>query len=86
MSQTNQFQTGNNDRYVYFQFSKVQMELRTKSEAKLGKKYFPGEVIVRGIPKLYTEVSYVRKSNDNDVILVAEGVFSSFKHKKPYSE
>ncbi len=41
----------------YFIYSATQYKLKVELEAKLGKKYVPGTVLVRGTPKQYTELT-----------------------------
>lgn len=69
--------------YKYFLFSKDQMDFRKRMDAKVGKTYRPGYVIVGGRRKNITEINSTGRSNYTDVQLIAEGDENSFDYQKP---
>ena len=70
----------------YFLFSREQMEFRKTIEARQGKKFKAGTVIVNGVRKLYTEMSDTSKSKYSDTIIVAHGDISKIKYIPPKGE
>lgn len=70
------------DQYVYFLYSGTQEQMRTEIEAKVNKKYIPGEVSVRGDWKKFTQISTTPNSAMfADYIVVAEGYKSKMTFK-----
>lgn len=68
---------------VYFIFSSEQMRLRKAADAKIGKVYKPGLVLVNGKYKQYTEiVNSPNKATYSDGIVVASGEKSKMKYKR----
>lgn len=70
----------------YFLFSREQMEFRKSMEAKQGKKFKVGTVIVNGVRKHYTEMSDSGVSNYSDAKIVAHGDISKIKYTPPKGE
>lgn len=70
----------------YFLFSREQMEFRKSMEARQGKKFKVGTVIVNGVRKHYTEMSDTNKSRYSDAVIVAHGDISTFKYTQPKGE
>lgn len=56
---------------IYFLYSKEQQDLRYKTELKMGRYYKPGEVIVNGVKKKYTQISDKPEMRFKDAIIVA---------------
>ena len=73
--------------YRYFLYSQEQYKLRKQTEANLGKTYIPGQVLVNGRWKDYTEISS-RPSNYKfaDAKIIAEGYLDSVNYKKATNE
>lgn len=68
---------------VYFMFSVTDMNRRKEIEAKLGRKYKPGKVRVRGDYKPFTEmVTDPSLSKYPDATIVASGEKEQMKYKK----
>lgn len=58
----------------YFMFSSEQMKVRKEADKKIGKTYKPGQVLVNGHYRQYTEiVSDPANATYPDAILVASG-------------
>lgn len=57
----------------YFIYSSEQLKFRREIEAKMGKRFTVGHVIVDGIKKPFTELSPVPTSRFADARVVAEG-------------
>lgn len=57
----------------YFLYSSEQLKFRKDVEAKMGKKFRVGHVIVNGVRKPFTELSSTPKSRYPDAKIVAEG-------------
>lgn len=73
----------NNSRIKYFLFSSQQMKMKVEIEAKIGKKYRPGTVLVNGNYKQFTEISDTPNSTRfPDSIIVASGVLSEMRYTK----
>lgn len=67
----------------YFLFSSQQMKMKVEIEAKIGKKYRPGTVLVNGTYKQFTEISDTPNSTRfPDSIIVASGVLSEMRYTK----
>lgn len=68
--------------YVYFLYSDSQYTMRKEIEDKVNKKFIPGEVMVTGSWKKFTQIS---KSSSStmfaDSIVVAEGYKDKMKYK-----
>lgn len=65
----------------YFMFSSEQMKIRKEADKKIGKTYKPGQVLVNGRYRQYTEiVSDPSNATYPDAILVASG--DKIKYKK----
>ena len=72
--------------YRYFLFSREQMEFRKAMEAKQGRKFKVGTVIISGVRKPYTELSITGKSIYSDADIVAHGDISTMKYTLPKGE
>ena len=71
----------------YFIFSKTQLKERTEVEARLGKQFYAGKVIVRGKSQRYTQlVSNLEdvRYSDYKIITQTEDL-NSIKYTRPYS-
>lgn len=68
-----------NDPYVYFLYSEQQKAKRTEIEAKMSRKFIPGNVIINGQKQLFTELSTKPTNIYPDVRLIAEGLKSAMK-------
>lgn len=72
----------------YFIFSKAQLKERTEVEAKLGKKFYAGTVIVRGKSQRYTQLvtdlNDIRYT-DYKIILQTDNI-NQVKYTRPYSQ
>lgn len=70
--------------YGYFLYSSSQHKMREEIENSLGKKFIPGQVLVNGNWKLYTQIS---KTSENpaygDAILITKGYLDSIKYTSP---
>jgi|JFJP01.1.fsa_nt_gi hypothetical protein len=75
-----------NKGFGYFHFSKQQLDERTVAEAKLGNKYYPGTVIVKGKEKSFTDIIATPVSRYNDAILITQGELDKIKYNKPYAD
>lgn len=71
--------------YKYFLFSKQQQDFRTKMDAKVGKKFKLGYVIVNGRRQFITEINSTGKNTFTDTKIVAEGEENNFEYQKPSS-
>lgn len=67
----------------YFFYSSEQLKLRKSIEAKMGKKFTVGHVIVNGVRKPFTEMSSNNTSRFSDAKLVAQGDPSLIKYTLP---
>lgn len=73
--------------YVYFLYSAEQFKLRTEVESKVNKKFIPGEVLVNGDWKEFTQISASPTSPMFvDAKVVAEGYKDRIKFKECTSE
>lgn len=67
--------------YGYFLYSHAQHRMREEIENKLGKKFIPGQVLVNGKWKNFTQIS---KTPENimygDSILVTKGYLDQIKY------
>lgn len=71
------------DEYVYFIYSETQEKMRTEVEARVNKKFIPGEVLVHGDWKQFTQIAKVSNmAMFPDSIVVAEG----YKEKMKYHD
>ena len=72
----------------YFIYSKEQFRERTEVEARLGRKFHVGTVIVRGQHKNYTQlVSNLDSIRYSDYKIVEKtNDLKSVKYNKPYAE
>lgn len=60
--------------YVYFLYSPTQESMRSEIEAKVNKKFIPGQVNVKGEWKKFTQISTTPSSKMfADSVIVAEG-------------
>lgn len=67
----------------FFIFSLTQYKMRKEVEARLGREYKPGEVLVNGVYKQYTEiVNDPNEARHPDAIIVATGDIRYIKYKK----
>lgn len=71
----------------YFIYSKEEVKQRSEIEAKLGKKFFPGSIIINGRPKQFTQkVSNVESLDRySDYRIVAYQDVNTAKFTDPYS-
>ena len=81
--------TNSNDRYLereykYFLFSKEQLKLRQELEARIGRKYKAGEIVIQGKNKMFTEISDTPTNPYQDTRVVAKGYINEFKYTEPY--
>lgn len=67
----------------YFLYSETQLKMRKEVEAKMGKKFIVGQVIVNGIRKPFTELSSTSSSRYSDAKIVAQGEVSLMKYTLP---
>lgn len=68
---------------VFFMFSVTDMNRRKEIESKLGRKYEPGKVRVKGDYKPFTEIlSDPSLSKYPDAIIVASGEKETMKYKR----
>ena len=70
----------------YFLFSKKQLDLRLKVEQGIGKTFKPGEVIVKGKRKVYTEISDSSESQFKDSIVVLKEDIDKAVYTEPASD
>lgn len=72
----------------YFIFSKTQLKERTEVEAKLGKQFYAGTVIVRGKSQRYTQlVSDLNELRYTDYKIITQTEnLDLVKYTKPYSQ
>lgn len=67
----------------FFIFSLTQFKIRKDVEARLGREYKPGEVLVNGIYKQYTEiVNDPKEARFPDAVIIASGDIRFIKYKK----
>lgn len=72
-----------NNGIKYFLFSSQQMKMKVEIEAKIGRKYKPGTVLVNGTYKQFTEISDTPNSTRfPDSIIVASGKLSEMRYVK----
>ena len=69
--------------YKYFLYSSEQLKFRTQIEAKMGKVFKVGHVIVNGVRKPFTELSSAPSSRYSDAKIQAEGEEHSFRYTLP---
>lgn len=70
----------------YFLYSKQQFEFRRDIENKMGKIYKPGQVIVAGSKKQFTEISTTPTSKRfADAIMVTYGDIENMHYISPYT-
>lgn len=67
----------------YFLYSETQLKMRKEVEARMGKKFIVGQVIVNGIRKPFTELSSTSSSRYSDAKIVAQGEVSLMKYTLP---
>lgn len=63
----------NKDTYVYFLYSETQEKERNSIEAKLGRIFVPGVVVINGQRNYFTELSRKNTNRYADTKVVAEG-------------
>lgn len=69
------------EKVKYFIFSSEQMKMKIEVEAKIGRKYKPGTVLVRGGYKQFTDILDTPTSlRYPDAILVASGKLSEMRY------
>lgn len=69
--------------YVYFVFSKEQMDMKRELAKKRGKNLSLGQVIVNGVAKQYTDI--VKDPNGSryvDTVVVTKGYIKDIKYTK----
>lgn len=69
--------------YKYFFYSTEQLSFRTRMEAKIGKKFKPGNVFYKGKKIPFTEMLATNKATYSDAKLVAEGEELNLKFTLP---
>lgn len=69
--------------YKYFIYSSEQLSFRKQIEAKMGKKFSVGHVIVNGTRKPFTELSSTATTRYADGKIVAEGDPSTMSYTLP---
>ena len=70
----------------YFLFSRTQLDMRIELEKKMSKRFKPGEVIVNGVRKPYTEiVTDPNNSRYSDAVIVTYGNKKDIKYYDPIS-
>lgn len=78
--------TNSNKQYRYFLYSAEQEATRKQIESSAGKKFNPGQVLVNGSWKPFTQMS---KSSENtmfaDSKIVAKGYIEDVQYKEPTS-
>ena len=67
----------------YFLYSSEQLKLRKQVESRMGKKFKAGVVIVKGVRKLFTELSSEPTSRFSDAKVVASGDPITMKYTMP---
>lgn len=67
----------------YFLYSETQLKMRKEVEARMGKKFVVGHVIVNGIRRPFTELASSPNSRYSDAKLVAQGEISLIKYTPP---
>lgn len=68
--------------YVYFLYSESQYNMRKEIEDRVNKKFIPGEVMVMGDWKQFTQISRIPSSTMfADSIVVAEGYRDKVNYK-----
>ena len=68
------------DPYVYFLYSEQQEKWRSEVEAKMGRVFEPGTVVVTGRRVPFTELSSKPTNRLPDVKIIAEGYRSKMKY------
>ena len=71
--------------YGFFQFSKEQLDNRTKIEARIGKEFIAGKVVVKGKQKTFTQITKIAEHKYNDSKIVARGDLETMSFTEPYS-
>jgi hypothetical protein len=67
----------------YFLYSREQMKIKKSVQEKLGKRFKLGTVIVKGLPKEYTEISTDPKNvKFSDTEIVVYGDIRELKYTK----
>lgn len=75
--------SNSNESVKYFLFSSQQMKMKMEVEAKIGRKYKPGTVLVKGRYKQFTDILDTPTSiRFPDSILVASGKLSEMTYVK----
>lgn len=67
----------------YFLYSETQLKMRKEVEARMGKKFIVGRVIVNGVRKPFTEISSSPTSRYSDAKVVAQGEVTLMKYTPP---
>lgn len=74
------------NRFRYFLYSQNQHKVRVEAESRINKQYVPGQVLVNGRWKSYTEISTEASNNRfADAIVVASGNLEDMKYTKSTS-
>lgn len=71
------------DMYVYFLYSDQQLQERKTIEKSISKSFVPGNVIVNGRKKMFTELSAKPTNRYADCKVVAEGYKSTMSYTLP---
>lgn len=70
-----------NREYGYFLYSRTQHKMREEVEEKLGKKFIPGQVLVNGKWKYFTQISKTSESTMyGDSVLITKGYLDEIKY------
>lgn len=72
-------------KYVYFLYSTSQLDIRTNTDATLGKQFVPGEVLINGSWKQYTQISEKPANQFSDTIIIAQGYTDEMKYTQSKS-
>ena len=67
----------------YFICSATQHNLRETIDASIGKVFIPGEVLVNGQWKKYTQLSTSPNSTYSDAIIITKGYLDKIRYKDP---
>lgn len=73
--------TSNKKIYRYFMYSVAQHKLREETEAKMGKVFIPGEVLINGQWKKFTQLSVSPNSVYSDAVIVTKGYLDKIQYK-----
>lgn len=72
--------SNNKGAFRYFLYSRAQHSLREETDLKLGKTFKPGEVLVNGNWKQYTQISPSPSNQFSDSVIVAKGYLNEMRY------